>query len=50
MVLVWWPLPKCPWRLEGRLVDSVLVSIASVHGGWRGLELVLVWWPLPECP
>ena len=50
MVLVWWPLPECPWKLEGRLVDSVLVSIAGVHGGWRGLELVLIWWPLPKCP
>ena len=36
LVLVWWPLPECPWRLEGRLVDSVLVAIAGVHGGWRG--------------
>ena len=36
MVLVWWPLPKCSWRLEGRLIGSVLVAIAGVHGGWRG--------------
>ena len=50
LVLVWWPLPECSWRLERRLVDSVLVAIAGVHGDWRGLELVLVWWPLPKCP
>ena len=36
LVLVWWPLPKCPWRLDGGLVDSVPVAIAGVHGGWRG--------------
>ena len=35
LVLVWWPLPKCPWRLEGRLVDSFQVAIAGVHGGCR---------------
>ena len=39
LVLVWWPLPKCPWRLEGRLVDSVLVAIAGVYGGWRGSQV-----------
>ena len=31
MVLVWWPLQKCPRRLEGRLVDSVLVAIVGIH-------------------
>ena len=36
LVLVWWPLPECSWRLEVRLVDSVLVVIAGVHGCWRG--------------
>ena len=36
LVLVWWPLPKCSWRLDGRLVYSFQVAIAGVHGGWRG--------------
>ena len=36
LVLVRWPLTECSWRLEGRLVGSVLVAIAGVHGGWRG--------------
>ena len=35
-MLVRWPLPECSWRLDGRLVDSVLVAIAGVYGGWRG--------------
>ena len=35
LVLVWWPLPECPWRLDGRLVNSVLVATASVYGGCR---------------
>ena len=37
MVLVWWPLPKCSWRLEGASSWCWFDGhCRSVHGGWRG--------------
>ena len=37
MVLVWWPLPECSWRLEGASSWCWFDGhCRSVHGDWKG--------------
>ena len=38
LVLVWWPLPECSWRLEGASSWCWFDGhCRSVHGDWRGV-------------
>ena len=48
LILVQWPLPECPWRLEGPRVDACpVVTVGMFMEAEGGVKLILVLWPLP---